>query len=251
MRLLPGRASCSCLSWVLLRSTSFHVPSTRRVKRAGCAAHKPRPPPALFVLCGWCVKLLGAGEWEQQACCMSGRLPRLNPLHPPWRPVHAAMPPTAPTAPAPPPPLTPPRPSLCLQRRVDISKLSGVGISHNWNGFMTAAQVGLGWEEGSEGARGRAHSPQCGCALCQAGASSLPPMPCLGAPSPCCCRVGRRPAPCRRPAWPPPPPPFPPQDYLANFTATFGYVPLQAHNFNWGHFSPPFCAITSLGCVYL
>lgn len=42
-----------------------------------------------------------------------------------------------------------------------------------------------------------------------------------------------------------------PQDYLANFTATFGYVPLQAHNFNWGHFSPPFCAITSLGCVYL
>ncbi|KAL4451195.1 hypothetical protein ABPG77_009267 [Micractinium sp. CCAP 211/92] len=65
-------------------------------------------------------------------------------------------------------------------RRVDISKLSGVGISHNWNGFMTTAQ-----------------------------------------------------------------------DYLANFTATFGYVPLQSHNFNWGHFSPPFCAITSLGCVYL
>lgn len=31
---------------------------------------------------------------------------------------------------------------LELQRRVDISKLSGVGISHNWNGFMTAAQVG-------------------------------------------------------------------------------------------------------------
>jgi hypothetical protein len=28
-----------------------------------------------------------------------------------------------------------------LQRRVDISKLSGVGISHNWGGFMTAAQV--------------------------------------------------------------------------------------------------------------
>lgn len=65
-------------------------------------------------------------------------------------------------------------------RRLDISKLSGVGISHNWNGFIEATQ-----------------------------------------------------------------------DYLANFTATFGGVPLQTHNFNWGHFSPPFCAITSLGCVYL
>ena len=28
-----------------------------------------------------------------------------------------------------------------VQRRVDISKLSGVGISHNWGGFMTSAQV--------------------------------------------------------------------------------------------------------------
>ena len=58
-----------------------------------------------------------------------------------------------------------PAPASCPQRRVDISKLSGVGISHNWGGFLTAAT-----------------------------------------------------------------------DYLANFTATFGGVPLVEHNFNWGHF---------------
>lgn len=39
--------------------------------------------------------------------------------------------------------------------------------------------------------------------------------------------------------------------YLANFTATFDYVPLQPHPFDWSKAGPPFCALGFLGCTYV
>ena len=46
--------------------------------------------------------------------------------------------------------------------------------------------------------------------------------------------------------------PLPLLQYLANFTATFGYVPLREHQLTWDGRKPPyFCEISAIGCVYL
>lgn len=104
-------------------------------------------------------------------------------------------------------PACPPPPPPRSQRRLDISKLSGVGISHNWNGFIEATQARLAalfWP--AQVGKNTRESLLTRHA-------NLSPAP-------------RTPLPAFAPL----------QDYLANFTATFGGVPLQTHNFNWGHF---------------
>lgn len=66
------------------------------------------------------------------------------------------------------------------QRRVDISYLSGVGLSHNWERFQRQAE-------------------QC----------------------------------------------------LGEFAHLFGGYPLQTRAFDWSTFSPPYCGIPALGCLYM